>query len=56
VVLGGLLGLAGPALLGVLAAGRFALLARVIPAMFLNIGFWIFLALAVSTVYARLRV
>jgi hypothetical protein len=35
-----------------LLRGQFQILGRVV----LNIGFWIFLALAVSTVYARLRV
>ncbi len=49
-VVGAIIVLLAPAIPLVLA-GRPQLLARV----FLNIGFWIFLALAASTVYARLR-
>lgn len=50
VVLGALAALLVP-VLPLLLAGRFDILARV----FINIGFWIYAALAASTVYARLR-
>jgi hypothetical protein len=51
VVIGALVVLFAPAL-PFLLRGQIQILARVA----FNIGFWIFLALAVSTVYARLRV
>lgn len=50
VVIGALAALAVP-VLPLLLAGRIDILMRV----FVNIGFWIFTALAASTVYARLR-
>lgn len=49
-VLGALAVLFVPAVPSLLA-GRFQILARVV----VNLGFWVFLAVAVSTVYARLR-
>ncbi len=59
IAIGGLVGAVGlnwlPLLLAVLS-GQIGFLARVGGAVFLNLGFWIYLVLAVSTTYARLRV
>ncbi len=59
VVIGGLAGGLGPGALGALVAllaGETQLAARVGLSLLLNIGFWIYLVLAVGTTYARLRV
>ncbi len=59
VVIGGLaggVGLNALALLVALLGGQMALVARIGGAILLNIGFWIYLVLAVGTTYARLRV
>ena len=58
-VVGGLIGLVGLAWLPLLIAllgGQLGLLARFGGALLFNLGFWIYLVLAVSTAYARLRV
>ena len=52
----GLLGLTWLPLLAALLTGQLGLLGRFGGAFLLNLGFWVYLALAVSTVYARLRV
>lgn len=59
IVVGGFLGLIGLAWLPILATvfrGNIGLLSRFGLGLFLNLGFWIYVALAVSTAYARLRV
>ena len=59
IVIGGLVGLVAPAFLPLLATiitGNISLLSRFGLGLVLNLGFWIYLALAVSTAYARLRV
>ncbi len=58
-IIGGFIGLVGLSLLPLLFAllgGQVGLLARFSGALLLNLGFWVYLALAVSTAYARLRV
>jgi hypothetical protein len=59
IVIGGILGLVAPASLPLLAtilSGNIQLVSRFGLALVFNLGFWIYLALAVSTAYARLRV
>jgi hypothetical protein len=59
IVIGGFAGLVAPASLGLLAtvlAGNIELLSRFGLGLLLNLGFWIYIALAVTTAYARLRV
>ncbi len=51
VVLGGLIAVEGFPILAALATGQFSILGRGL----FNIGLWIYLVLAPSTVYARLR-
>jgi hypothetical protein len=54
-VLGGLAVLVGPSFLLSLAGGSLGRFVTLAPRLLFNIGFWIFLALAVSTTFARLR-
>ncbi len=59
IIVGGFIGVLGLTWLPLLAAfltGQLGLLTRFGGSFLLNIGFWIYLALAVSTAYARLRV
>jgi hypothetical protein len=58
IVVGGLLGFAGLPLIAALFSGRAALVGRAVGGLFGfgSTGFLIYLALAVSTAYARLRV
>lgn len=59
IVIGGFFGLVGLAwlpLLATLMRGNLPLLSRFGLGLLFNLGFWIYLALAVSTAYARLRV
>ncbi len=55
IVVGGVLGIIGLPFVGVLLSGRLLLLAGLVPRALFNLGFLIYLALAVSTAYARLR-
>lgn len=55
VVVGGVIGVYGAPLLTTLVSGRLALLRTLSFGWLVNLGFWIYLALAVSTAYARLR-
>jgi hypothetical protein len=52
----GPIGLAALPLLLAFLSGQIAVLGRFSGLLLLNLGFWIYLALAVSTAYARLRV
>lgn len=56
IALGGLIGLVAPALFVALGRGALSQFAVLLPRLLFNIGFWIYLALALSTTYARLRV
>lgn len=55
-VIGSLLGLAGLPLTTAFAVGGFKVIGVIASRAVLNIGFWIYLALAVGTIYARLRI
>ena len=58
-IIGGLIGLGmfrGVPFLLALLSGNFAALSALTVALLFNLGFWVYLALAVSTAYARLRV
>jgi hypothetical protein len=55
ITIGALLALFVPALSFVAATGSINVLLGVAPRVLVNIGFWIFLALALATTYARLR-
>jgi hypothetical protein len=58
-VVGGMMGLValrGLSLLAALLAGNIAVLSALSLSLLFNLGFWVYLALAVSTAYARLRV
>ncbi len=56
IILGGLAGIFGLPLFSVLGSGRLALLVPLTAALVFNFGFWIYVALAVTTAYSRLRI
>jgi hypothetical protein len=55
IAFGGVLALFLPVIPFALARGSFALVFQLGTRSILNIGFWIFIALAIATTYARLR-